>query len=103
MSCPKTLVGHINPLPVRLSIMNTTGYPWRSELFSLKNVYRVLDKEEGSSFFVGCDSEEVLSHIKRRYGRRVISYPHRVRLDDSRLSRIGMQEALIDLLLLSKN
>jgi hypothetical protein len=71
-------------------------------LFSLENLYRVLDREEESSFFVGCDSEEVLRHITRRYGRRVISYPHSVKVGD-RLSQRGMQEALIDLLLLSKN
>jgi hypothetical protein len=75
----------------------------RSEsLFRLENIYRVLDNEEQSSVFVSCDSEEVLRHVVRRYGRRVISYPHSAKVGD-RLTRRGMQEALIDLLLLSKN
>ena len=73
----------------------------RSRFFSIENVYRILDKEGQSSFFVVCDSEDVLNHIIRRYGRRVISYPHR-KIHD-RLSRRGVQEALIVLLLLSKN
>jgi hypothetical protein len=84
-------------------VLRHAGAKDRSEtLFSLEKVYRMLDKEEGSSFFVSCDSEEVLRNITRRYGRRVISYPHSVKVGD-RLSKRGMQEALIDLLLLSKN
>ncbi len=88
---------------ISVSIRSWPESKSRSEkLFSLESVYRVLDREEGSSFFVGCDSEEVLTHITRRYGQRVISYPHSVKVGD-RLSKRGMQEALIDLLLLSKN
>jgi hypothetical protein len=93
------------PAPVRkyMTDKGVKSAEDRSEtLFSLEKVYRMLDKEEGSSFFVSCDSKEVLRHITRRYGRRVISYPHSVKVGD-RLSKRGMQEALIDLLLLSKN
>jgi hypothetical protein len=71
-------------------------------LFSLESVYRDLDAEEDATFFVCCDSEEVLEKIRQRYRARVITYPHRVKAGD-RLTKIGMQEGLIDLLLLSRN
>jgi len=40
--------------------------------------------------------------LVNRYGSRIISYPRRTQIND-RVSREGMQDILIDLLLLSKN
>jgi hypothetical protein len=74
----------------------------RAFLFKLENVYSVLDKEADSDFFVSCDSAEVLEALTRRYGDRVISYPKRTGVNN-RTSRIGMQDILIDLLLLARN
>ena len=73
-----------------------------SRTFSLEKVYEALDKEDGSIFFICCDSDEVLRKIRLRYGSRTISYPARTFAGDKG-SRIGMQDALIQLLLLSKN
>lgn len=92
-----------NEKTISVSIRSWPEAEYRTEaLFRLEDVYRVMDKEEDSSFFVSCDSEGILKKIKSRYGQRVICYPHRTFVND-RHSIIGMQDILIDLLLLSKN
>ena len=74
----------------------------REHLFRLESVYAVLDKETGADFFISCDSGEVLEKLIQRYGKRVIFYPKRT-WTNNRTSRTGMQDILIDLLLLARN
>lgn len=70
-------------------------------LFKIENVYRMMDRLEGSNFFVSCDSEDVLRKVCERYGKRAFYYPKRTFTNDR--SPIGMQDSLIDILLLAKS
>ncbi|MCM8789444.1 MAG: hypothetical protein NC916_00270 [Candidatus Omnitrophica bacterium] len=74
----------------------------RSFLFDIRNVYKIMDKKKDERFFVVCDSPQTLKQIKCKYGNRVFSYPRRTPPGD-RKSIEGIQDALIELLLLSKN
>lgn len=74
----------------------------RSVFFDIRNTYKIMDKEKTGNFFVVCDSPEVLGQIRQRYGARVLLYPRRTFPGD-RKSAEGIQEALIELLLLAKN
>lgn len=74
----------------------------RSPLFDIGNVYRIMDKKKNGLFFAVCDSPEVLERLKFRYGGRILFYPRRTFPGDRR-SGEGIQDALIELLLLAKN
>lgn len=74
----------------------------RSVFFDIRNLYKVMDKEKTGNFFVVCDSADVLEQIRQRYGARVLTYPRRTFPGD-RKSREGIQDALIELLLLAGN
>jgi len=74
----------------------------RPALFDIENVYVVLDKMKGSKFFVSSDSKEVLEKLIKRYKNRVLHYPLRTFPGD-RNSRMGIEDAMVKLLLLSKN
>lgn len=71
-------------------------------LFRIENVYREMDKWHDADFFVSCDSEKLLEQLVARYGDRITTYPKRTRVND-RVSPAGMQDILIDMMLLSKN
>lgn len=71
-------------------------------LFRIENVYAVIDKLDGLNFFVTCDSAEVLKKIIDRYGKRVLYYPRRDFQGD-RYSKEAIRDALIELLLASRN
>lgn len=71
-------------------------------LFDLAHVYARLDDRDGYDFFVSCDSEDILKALVNRYGKRILSYPKRTGTNDRR-SRAGMQDILIDMLLLAQN
>lgn len=70
--------------------------------FKIEKVYEAMDKLNDSNFFVSCDSYVILEKIFKRYGKRVIYYPQGA-TGNPRYSKEGMQNALIRLLLLSKN
>lgn len=74
----------------------------RSVLFDIRNVYKVMDKERKGAFFIVCDSPAVLEQVKSRYKERALVYPRRTFPGD-RKSVEGIQDALIELLLLAKN
>lgn len=74
----------------------------QQSLFDIQNVFRRMDEHEQSNFFVSCDSEDILKALINRYRSRIISYPKKTGINDRR-SRTGMQDILIDMLLLSKN
>jgi hypothetical protein len=74
----------------------------RAILFDIQNVYKVMDRKREGNFFVVCDSAKILEQIKHRYGNRVLNYPRRTPPGD-RKSTEGIQDALIELLLLAKN
>lgn len=74
----------------------------RQYLFKIDKVYSMLDRYPNAQFFISCDSAEVLDQIKTRYGQQVLSYPVKVDRGE-RNSKEGIQDALIECLLLSKN
>lgn len=74
----------------------------RSALFDIRNVYKVMDRKRKGAFFIVCDSPAVLEQLKSRYGERALIYPRRTFPGD-RKSVEGIQDALIELLLLAKN
>ncbi len=74
----------------------------RSALFDIRNVYKVMDKKRKGTFFIVCDSLKVLQQLKSRYKERALVYPRRTFPGD-RKSVEGIQDGLIELLLLAKN
>lgn len=74
----------------------------RSLLFDIRNVYKVMDKKRKGAFFIVCDSPAILEQLKFRYGERALAYPRRTFPGD-RKSVEGIQDGLIELLLLAKN
>lgn len=93
---------HFDKSTVSVSIRSWVECEERAtSLFRIENVFHHMDKCAGS-FFVSCDSMQVLESLRGRYGARVLTYPKRTVINDRR-SREGMQDILIDMLLLGKN
>jgi len=94
---------HFKHSTISVSIRSWPDCPERaSGLFSIEDVYRQLDSWPATDFFVSCDSNLVIDQLRDRYGDRILVYPKRTHAND-RVSRVGMQDILIDMLLLSKN
>ncbi len=74
----------------------------RSGLFDIRNVYKVMDKKKEGAFFIVCDSPAILEQVISRYGEKALVYPGRTFPGD-RKSVEGIQDALIELLLLAKS
>jgi hypothetical protein len=92
-----------NDRTVSVSVRSWPEHRLRAEtLFRIENVFAAMDRHEGAEFFVSADSEEVMQQLLARYGRRILRCPKQTS-DGDRNTRAGMQEILIDLLLLSKN
>ncbi len=70
--------------------------------FDIDNIFNKLDPLINNNFFVSCDSGDILDSLIERYGDRIIYYPKRT-LTNDRTSSKGMQDILIDLLLLGEN
>jgi len=75
---------------------------WRKGLFDIKKIYKFLDKIENRNFFVAYDNPEILEKLVNRYGKRILFYPEN-RFNKKRNSEAGIKNALVELLLLSKN
>jgi hypothetical protein len=70
---------------------------------SLRRLERLLDAAPGARFLVVSDSDEVVPMLAARYGgHRVLSYPRATSRASSWSAPIGVQEDLIDMLLLSR-
>ena len=70
---------------------------------SLRRLTRLLDSSGNARFLVVSDSDEIAPMLAQRYGvRRVISYPRTTPRADSWLKPLGVQEDLIDMLLLAR-
>jgi hypothetical protein len=74
----------------------------RENLFRIENVYRVIDTYNTANFFVSSDADWIVNMLIRKYGQRILSFPKR-KAGRGRKSRTGMQDILVDLLLLSRN
>ena len=70
---------------------------------SLRRLHRLLESTGNARFLVVSDSDDVAPMLAERYGaRRVIGYPRTTPRADSWLTPRGVQEDLIDMLLLAR-
>jgi hypothetical protein len=70
---------------------------------SLRRLTRLLDSSGSARFLVVSDSDDVAPLLAQRYGApRVIGYPRTTPRADSWLTPLGIQEDLIDMLLLAR-
>ena len=58
---------------------------------------------EQTKFFVSSDSVNVVGELRDKYGERIIVYDRHAPLETSRSTRVGAQDDLAEMLLLSKN
>jgi hypothetical protein len=70
----------------------------RDELF-ITEMKNILKKEKNTKFFVSTDSLEVEARLKKDFGEKIITF---LKKGERGKGFLGSQEALIDLLLLSK-
>ncbi|MBW3019664.1 hypothetical protein KY334_00035 [Candidatus Woesearchaeota archaeon] len=70
--------------------------------FQFRRIFKIMDLFPSSNFYISCDSDEVLKKIVDKYGSRILYYPHKATIGD-RNSKKGIQEALIEILILSKS
>jgi len=89
-------------LGVRTWRMSTDDSEARKQIFNIDKVYSNINKLKDSVFFVACDSPGVLQKLINKYGKRILFYPKITFPGDTR-SKEGIQDAFVDLLLLSKN
>jgi len=88
---------------ISLSIRSWPEEDMRKDgLFRIENVYRLVDKYNTANFFVSSDADWIVNKLILKYGGRILFHPKR-KVAGGRTSSTGMQDILIDLLLLSRN
>jgi len=87
---------------ISVALRTWAGCEQREHMFKIDNVYSILDRYPSAQFFVSCDSSQIVEQIQKRYDQQVLTYPLRTDRGE-RNSKEGIQDALIELLLLSKN
>ena len=90
---------------VSVQIRSWNDDPIKQKLFNIDDFYNLMDSMENNNFFVTADTPEIIEKMKKRYGNRIITREnyketmgHR-----ERGQKQGVIDAMIDLLLLSKN
>jgi len=90
---------------ISVQIRSWNDDPLKQKLFNIEDFYEIMDSMKDNDFFVTADTPEIISKIKARYGSRIITREnyqetmgHR-----ERGQKQGVIDAIIDLLLLSKN
>jgi hypothetical protein len=68
-----------------------------------KYISRMDALSKKTRFFVSSDSTKVVDSLKSKYGERIIVYKRHAPLETSRSTRIGAQDDLAEMLLLSRN
>lgn len=75
----------------------------RSKTFDINKFIRAMDRMENvSSFFITCDSSQIIKRLKYIFRNKVITYPHRTSKEDTKTVK-GMQDIVVDLFLGGKN
>jgi hypothetical protein len=70
---------------------------------SLQRLMRLMDSADGARFLVVSDSDDVAPLLAERYGAgRVVGYPRKTPRADSWLTPLGIEEDLVDMLLLAR-
>ena len=90
---------------VSVQIRSWNDDPIKQKLFNINDFYKLMDSMENNNFFVTADTPEIIEKMKKRYGDKIITREnyketmgHR-----ERGQKQGVIDAMIDLLLLSKN
>ena len=63
----------------------------------------MMSYDKNTKFFVCSDSASVIEKLKKIFGDRILTYSRHSDLETSRSTRVGAQDDLAELLLLSKN
>ncbi|MBN2121399.1 MAG: hypothetical protein JW734_10150 [Candidatus Omnitrophica bacterium] len=74
----------------------------RNLFFDIKGLFKVMDNQKKSNFFVVCDSRKVIDRLLERYKGRILFHPED-NFETNHCSASGIQLSLVILLLLSKN
>lgn len=90
---------------VSVQIRSWNDDPVKQKLFNIKDFYNLMDSMKNNNFFITADTPEIIEKMKERYGDKIITREnyketmgHR-----ERGQKQGVIDAMIDLLLLSKN
>ena len=76
----------------------------QKHFFNLNNfIDEMMSYDEDTKFFVCSDSLNVIGKLKKLFGDRIITYKRHSDLKTSRSTRVGAQDDLAEMLLLSKN
>ena len=76
----------------------------QKHFFKLTNfIDEMMSYDEKTKFFVCSDSVNVIEKLKKVFGDRILTYSRHSDLETSRSTRVGAQDDLAELLLLSKN
>ena len=94
-----------NDNTVSVQIRSWNDDPVKQKLFNIDDFYNLMDSMENNNFFVTADTPEIVEKMKEKYGDKIITREnyketmgHR-----ERGQKQGVIDAMIDLLLLSKN
>lgn len=85
-----------------MAIRTWTDAPSRQSLFDVKKVFQIFENNSSQRFFLTCDSQQTIDLLKNKYANQIMTYEGQVE-QGVRNSQKGIQEALINLLLVSKN
>jgi hypothetical protein len=90
---------------VSVQIRSWNDDPIKQKLFNIEDFYKLMDSMVDNNFFVTADTSEIIKKMKERYGDKIITREnyqetmgHR-----ERGQKQGVIDAMVDLLLLSKN
>lgn len=91
-----------------LNLNNVSAYsirtwyeaPQRRILFDYPTLEGLIGLEQNNKVFINCDSKEITDKLISKFGNKIICFPKQTFHGD-RYSEIGMQDTLIDLLLVS--
>jgi len=90
-------------ISIHIRSWNRKNEKIRTKLFNIKKVIDIMNKYPNNNFYLSSDSQNVLNKLKEIYKERLLIYPRKTSLDNSRDFHEGVQEDLIELYLLSKN
>jgi len=93
-----------NTISIHIRSWNRNGEKGRQDrLFNLKNFIEIINKYPNNNFYLSSDSQKVINELKEKYKEKILIFPRKTSLDNSRDFPEGIQEDLIELYLLSKN
>jgi hypothetical protein len=76
----------------------------QKHFFNLNNFLEEMYKfDNDTNFFVCSDSENIIKKLKKIFGTRILTYERHSDLETSRSTRVGGQDDLAEMILLSKN